>query len=61
MKRIAPYRKAVAAGVVAFAAALAVVVTGNESLGDVTLAEWLGVVIATLAASGVVYAVPNKP
>ena len=55
-----PYAKAIAAAVAALVAGLALVVTGNEGLSDVTVAEWLVVIGATIGTSGVVYAVPNR-
>ena len=61
MKNLNPYAKSVVTGIMALVAALMVVITGNETLADVTFAEWLAVAAAVLATSGVVYAVPNRP
>ena len=60
MTNLGPYLKAVAGGAAAGIGALLLVVTGNETVADVTFAEWLLVVLAVLGSFGVVYAVPNK-
>lgn len=52
---ITPYRKAVAAAIVAFGGALA---TASID-GGVSAGEWFGIVAAALVAGGGVYAVPN--
>lgn len=51
-----PVAKAVAGGVAAGLAALAVALDGG-----VTAAEWVAVAVATLGGTGLVYTVPNKP
>lgn len=55
---------AIAGGLVAFLTALSVVVTGDKGFADVTLAQWIVVVIATLAGAGIthqsVYQTPVK-
>ncbi len=56
MSKIAPYAKAVTAGLAAGLTALVTVLDGG-----VTLQEWLLVAIAALGGGGVTYAVPNKP
>lgn len=56
-----PYAKAIATLVWLVAGALALVLTGGETLADVTAAEWLGVVVYVALGSGLVYAVPNTP
>ena len=60
MTNIAPYLKAVAGGVAAGIGALLLVVTGNETVADVTFAEWLLVVLAVLGSFGIVSAVPTR-
>lgn len=57
---LAERRKAIIAFVGAFLTALAVVVTGNESLADVTMAEWIVIAVAVLTTPVVVERVPNK-
>ena len=52
-----PYAKAVIGGAVAGLTALGTALADDK----VTTGEWVGVAVATLAALGIVYAVPNKP
>ncbi|MFE9955822.1 hypothetical protein [Micromonospora sp. NPDC005299] len=52
-----PYAKAVVGGLVAGLTAFGTALADDR----VTNAEWVGVGLATLAALGLVYAVPNKP
>jgi hypothetical protein len=52
--------KAIAGGVGAAIGALLLVVTGNETLADVTTAEWLVVAGSILGNFGLVWVVPNK-
>ncbi|MFI6329846.1 hypothetical protein ACIBBG_16285 [Micromonospora chersina] len=52
-----PYAKAIVGGAVAGLTALGTALADNH----VTPSEWVGVAIATLAALGIVYAVPNRP
>jgi hypothetical protein len=52
--------KAIAGGLAALAGSLLLVITGNETLADVTTAEWLVCVVNTLGSYGIVWAVPNK-
>lgn len=58
---MAAYRKAVVAFVLALLGALAYVITGHETLADVTTAEWIGVGIAVFGSPALVYATPNTP
>lgn len=53
------FAKAIYAAGSTFVASLAVVVTGSETLGQVTLAQWLVSLGAALAAGGAVYGVTN--
>ena len=57
---LAGYAKAVVAFVVSLLASLRVVLPADGGLGDVTLAQWIGVAIAVLGTPAGVYAVPNK-
>lgn len=57
MTALSEYRKAIGAGLVTFGGAL---VTAALSDG-ITGSEWYGIVGATLAAVGTVWAVPNTP
>jgi hypothetical protein len=57
---VAPVAKAVAAAGAAFVGSLALYVTGDEGLGDVTVNEWLLVAGFVFAAFGVVWVVPNR-
>lgn len=59
--RIAPYAKAVATLLFLIVGALALVITGTEGFGDVTLAEWLAAITFVVLGTGLVYAVPNTP
>jgi len=61
MKRFNPYLKAITAAAVAGLTALLLVVSGNETFSDVTLAEGILVALAVLGSGGAVYQVPNKP
>ena len=40
---------------------LATILTGNETLADVTFVQWLVIIAAILATWGFVYRIPNKP
>lgn len=51
--------KAIAAGLAAAVGSLLLIVTGNETLADVSTAEWLLVAFNTLGAYGVTWRVPN--
>ncbi|MEU4675733.1 hypothetical protein [Micromonospora sp. NPDC023737] len=55
--KVNPYAKAVVGAAVAGLTALGTALADNT----VTASEWVGVAVATLAALGVVYAVPNRP
>ncbi len=55
------YAKAIAGGAAALVGGLLLVVTGNETLADVTTAEWLLVAGQVLGTYGFVYAVRNQP
>ncbi|MEV0425380.1 hypothetical protein [Micromonospora sp. NPDC050495] len=52
-----PYAKAIVGGAVAGLTALGTALADDR----VTASEWVGVAVATLAALGIVYAVPNRP
>lgn len=57
---LAPYGKAVAALVVsAIAAAITVLGTGNQNLGDLDTRAWIEIVIAILASGGLTWFVEN--
>ena len=51
--------KAIYAAASAFVGALATVVAGDQTLGQITLTQWLVAVGAALAAGGAVYGVTN--
>jgi hypothetical protein len=53
--------KAIAGGLVALAGSLLLVVTGNETFADVTMNEWLLVIVNTGGVYGVVWRVNNHP
>lgn len=55
MKNPATYAKAIVSAAIAGLTALGTALTD----GDVTGQEWTGIAVATLAALGIVYAVPN--
>ncbi|MGW9196043.1 hypothetical protein [Micromonospora chersina] len=55
--KLKPYAKAIVGAAVAGLTALGAALTDDQ----VTTVEWVGVAVATLAALGVVWAVPNKP
>lgn len=57
---IAPYAKAVVSLVVCAAAYLVGILTGDQSLGDLTTVQWLGLVVFLGASFGVTYGVPNR-
>ncbi len=61
MARLNPYMKAVVAAGVAAVTSLLLIVTGNETFADITIAEWLIVLLAVLGSGGATYAVPNRP
>lgn len=61
MKFFAQAAKAVYAAVAALLTGLAAVLVGNQSLSDVTTAQWITLALATLGAFGAVYGVTNKP
>lgn len=52
--------KALAATVVCAAAYLVGVLTGDQTLADVTTVQWLGLVVFVGAAFGITYRVPNR-
>ena len=52
-----PYAKAIVGAAVAGLTALGTALADDR----VTSVEWVGVAVATLAALGLVYAVPNRP
>lgn len=53
--------KAVAAGLAAAMGSLLLVLTGDQSLTDVTTVQWLQVGVNVLGSFGVVWAIPNRP
>ena len=52
--------KAVAAAVVCACAYLTGVLSGDQTLADVTTAQWLGLVVFVGAAHGITYFVPKR-
>lgn len=60
MTRLAPYAKALASMVVCAAAYLVGVLPAEGSLGDVSTAQWLGLIVFTGSAFGITYGVPNR-
>lgn len=53
--------KAIVAGLTALIGGLIIIITGNETLADVTFAEWLFVAATVLASYGFTYQAPaNK-
>lgn len=61
MDKLKPYAKAVASLVVCAAAYLTGVLTGDQTLADVTFVQWLGLVVFAGGAYGITYRVPNQP
>lgn len=59
VEKFAPYAKAIVAGLSGGVFALAGVVQGAATLGDVTTAEWLIVATAVLSSTGITWLVPN--
>ena len=57
---LATAAKAVAAMVVCAAAYLVGILSGDQGLGDVTTAQWLGLVVFMGSAYGITYAVPKR-
>jgi len=57
---VARTAKAVAALLVCAAAYLVGILSGNQTLGDVTTVQWLGLVVFMGGAYGITYAVPNR-
>lgn len=53
------YLKAIAAAVVAAAAYLVGVLSGDQGLGDVTTVQWLGLVVFLGSAFGITYQAKN--
>lgn len=60
MTPLHPAAKAIAAGVAAVLGSLLLFVTGDETLADVTVGEWIAVGVNVLGAYGIVWVVPNK-
>lgn len=58
LDQLAPYRKSIGAAVLALAAALLTVIPSDGGLGDLTVAQWLTVVVLVLTPAAV-FAVPN--
>lgn len=57
----APYAKAVVSLIVCAAAYLVGILSGDQTLADVTVVQWLGLVVFLGASYGITYAVPNRP
>lgn len=55
------YAKAIAAFVMSVLGGLAIVITGNEGFGDVTLNEWLVLAADVVATTAAVYGFRNAP
>lgn len=55
------FAKAIYATIISVLGSLAVVLTGDAGLGDLTTAQWVTVVLAALIAGGGVYGITNKP
>jgi hypothetical protein len=60
MEYLATIAKAITAFVVVLAGALLTVLTGDMALSDLTLSQWLGIVVLIGGAPTAVYAVPNS-
>jgi len=61
MDKIAPYYKAVAGFLIPFLTQIAAALTARSDGGTtITQSEWLTAILTSLAAGGVVFAVPNK-
>lgn len=61
MEKIAPYYKAVVAFLVPFLTQIvAALATQSDGGSSITTSEWLTALLTSLAAGGVVFAVPNK-
>lgn len=58
--KVGTVAKAVGAGAAAGIGSLLLVVTGNETLSDVTQAEWLLVAFNVLGTYGITWAIPNR-
>lgn len=57
---LATAAKAVAAMVVCAAAYLVGILSGDQSLADVTTVQWLGLVVFMGSAYGITYALPKR-
>lgn len=57
MNHLAPYAKAIVGGIVAGLGTAATALAEN-GISDV---EWIGIVLAFIAGTGFVYAIPNRP
>ena len=55
------FAKAIYATIISVLGSLAVVLTGDQGLGDLTTAQWVTVALAALIAGGGVYGITNKP
>lgn len=53
--------KAIGSGLAALIGSLLLVLSGNETFGDVTTVEWLLVALNTLGSYGITWSLPNKP
>jgi len=54
------YAKAIAGGLAALIGSLLLVMSGNETIADVTQVEWLLVGANTLGSYGIIWKVPNR-
>lgn len=59
--RLRPVAKAIAGAIVGAASYLMGVIPAQGGFSDVTLQQWLGLVVALGAGFGIVWRVPNKP
>lgn len=58
---LAQFGKAAFGGLIAFGGALATVMVGDVSFGDVSDGQWVSAVLAGLVAAGGVYGIPYVP
>jgi len=54
------FAKAIYATIISVLGSLAVVLTGDAGLGDLTTAQWVTVALAACIAGGGVYGISNK-
>lgn len=53
--------KAIFAGIISFLTGLGVPLVGDAGLGDVTIGQWVVIVLGTVVSVGAVYGITNKP